>query len=713
MKKLIIAEKPSVGKDIARALGVKHNNQGYIDGNEYIVTWAMGHLVTLQEPEGYNSKYKSWELDFLPIIPEKIQLNIIPQTSKQFKTIQGLLKQASEVIIATDAGREGELVARWILEQAKSKLPIKRLWISSVTDKAIKDGFKNLKDGKKYVNLYHSAFSRAVADWLVGINATRALTTKFGASLSCGRVQTPTLAIINKREDDIRNFKSREFYSIVFTHKGVKFAQNLQNKIFDKTYVSELLKNMQGNSAKVTDVKTTQKKSQIQGYDLTTLQQDANRLYGFSAKDTLNYMQQLYERHKIVTYPRTDSKYISSDMVSTLHERIRAVNFGEFKTVATKLLKDGVYTNVFVNNAKVTDHHAIIPTEEIIDMSELGSGELKIYKLVIRKFLGAVSKPYEYEHTVITVSINDNEFIARGNVVINLGYKEVYSKELEENDEDEGQRLPMFKKGQLLEGTFAINTSKTVAPNSFTEGTLLMAMENPQIFMESDNKSLTKILKETGGLGTVATRADIIEKLFSIGVIEERGKYLSITQKGKQLLQIAPKELKSPKLTAEWEQQLYKISLGDLEKETFINEIKLYTKEIVKEIKASQSTFKHTNITNHKCEACDKQMLEIQGKKGKYLVCQDRGCGTKRNLEIITNTRCPKCYKKLVLLGNDTKQMFVCKCGHKESKEAFNERKKRESNVMNKKDIKNYMDKINKEDSKANNAFAELSKLKF
>ncbi|MCL1996772.1 MAG: DNA topoisomerase III [Defluviitaleaceae bacterium] len=711
MKKLVIAEKPSVGKDIARALGAKNSGQGYMEGKGYIVTWALGHLVTLQEPEGYSPRYKNWELDHLPIIPEKIQLTIIPQSSKQFGIIKSLLPQANEVIIATDAGREGELVARWILDFAKNKAPIKRLWISSVTEKAILDGFRNLKEGSQYVNLYNSAYARAIADWFVGINATRALTTKFNASLSCGRVQTPTLAIIAKRDGDIQAFTPKEFYQHRFIFGGVKFT--CPDRFFEKAKANEILKQLQGQKVTVKDVTAKLKKSHTAGYDLTSLQQDANRLYGFSAKETLNYTQQLYERHKVLTYPRTDSKFISADIVGTLQERVKAVNFGEYRNGASKLLKTGFYTSAFVNDAKVTDHHAIIPTEEIVDMSELGSGERKIYNLVVKKFLAMLYPPHEYEQTTVTIEVKGLTFTAKGNRVINQGYKEIYGKDIDDDEEEEdgeAQNLPVFKKAQPLDGEFTLHTGKTTPPSHFTEGTLLQAMENPVAFMEAKDGVLAKTLKETGGLGTVATRADIIEKLFNTALIETRGKHLHITGKGRQLLELAPKDLRSPVLTAQWEQQLSKIAGGELKREDFLKEIKIYTQAIIKEIKASEAIFKHTNITTTKCPDCSKLMLEIQGKKGKYLLCQDRECGHRKHLEITTNARCPKCHKRLTLAHNK----FVCQCGHKESKEAFDERRKREGDKLNKKDVQKYIQQINKKDDFKNNTLAEqLSKLKF
>ena len=697
MKKLIIAEKPSVGKDIARALGLKNNGNGYISGGEYTVTWAMGHLITLKDPEAYGEKYKKWELNTLPIIPDHMGLSVIPQTRKQFNIIKELLSKASQVIIATDAGREGELVARWILDYAGNKLPIKRLWISSVTDKAIKSGFSNLKDGKEYLNLYHSAYARAVADWIVGINATRALTTKHNASLSCGRVQTPTLAIISKREGEIRNFVPKEFYEIKFAHKNIRF-NHTNDRIFDKDKANSILNSLKKESLIIKDIKFTTKKSHIQGYDLTSLQQDANRLFDMSAKDTLAATQSLYERHKAVTYPRTDSKHITTDMIDTLAERVRAVNFGNYRDVSRKLLTKKIDAKGFANNSLVTDHHAIIPTEEAIDIGDLNNNERKIYDLIVKRFLAILLPEFQYEETKIIASVLDQNFSAKGQRTINLGYKEVYTKksDIENDNEEDSQELPAFKIGQTIEGNFSIHTGKTNPPSYFTEGTLLKDMER-------------------FGLGTVATRADIIEKLFNSALIEKNGKHIQSTGKGRQLLDLAPTDLCSPELTSRWESELLQIATGKQNKDNFLSDIKTYTHDIIKEIKQSESTFKHTNMTNHKCPSCGKNMLEIKGKKGTYLVCHDRECGERKNIEITTNARCPKCKKKLSLVGEkDKKQSFVCKCGHRENKEAFEERKKREGNKLNKKDVQKFIQKANKEDDFKNNPLADqLKGLKF
>ena len=726
MKTLVLAEKPSVGKDIARVLGCKKSANGFIEGNKYVVTWALGHLVTLCDPENYSDKYKNWKLDDLPIIPEKMELTVINQTAKQYKVVKSLLirKDITEVIIATDAGREGELVARWILNKVHLKKPIKRLWISSVTDKAILEGFKKLKDGKEYMNLYFSAQARAEADWIVGINATRALTTKFNAQLSCGRVQTPTLSIIAKREKDIRTFKAKTFYGVNFVSDGVTFTwqdfKSGSTRIFEEEYAKKIALDCKSKKGIIKEVDKKNKKSYIKGlYDLTTLQSDANKIFSFSAKETLSIMQKLYEHHKVLTYPRTDSKYISKDIVATLPERLRAVSIGEYRKHVSYILSSPIKTNTsFVDDNKVSDHHAIIPTEESADFSELSDKERKIYDLVVKKFLAVLYPPFEYEQTVIKVTVDSYTFIAKGKRVISSGYKEIYNKNIdndESTDDLKEQNLPLFKNGQSVQVQSIRQTSgQTKPPSHLTEGTLLEAMENPSGYMDNENKSLAKTLTETGGLGTVATRGDIIEKLYNSFLIEPKGNFIYTTAKGRQLLELAPEDLRSPTLTAQWEQKLNSISKGSLNKDKFLAEIKAYAKDIIKEIKTSQSTYKHDNITNQKCPDCGKLMLEVKGKKGKYLICQDRECGHKKTLESNTNARCPKCHKKLVLTGNEANKKFVCVCGHKEKVEAFEERRKKESNKLQKKDIKKYIEKINKQETSINNSLAEaLSGFKF
>ena len=573
MKKiLVLAEKPSVGRDIARVLNCNKDKNGYIEGSKYIVTWALGHLVTLADPESYGEKYKSWKMEDLPILPPKLKTVVIKKTSKQFNTVKAQLNREDvrEIVIATDAGREGELVARWILEKAHVKKPIKRLWISSSTDKAIKEGFEKLRDGRQYNNLYHSAIARAEADWFVGINGTRALTTKYNAQLSCGRVQTPTLGMILKREEEIRKFVPKEYYSIeISTKKGSSnFKMNWVDKnnnttSFNEEKVENTAKKLNNKEIKITDVKKVDKKRYSKPlYDLTELQRDANKIFGFSAKETLSIMQKLYEHHKVLTYPRTDSRYLTTDIVETLKDRVKAVNVSDYSKVCTKLLKTNIKGNKsFVDNSKVSDHHAIIPTEERVFLGDLSDKERKIYDLVVKRFLSVLCPPFEYVETTITGTCEGENFRVKGNKVVNLGFTEAYG-----DDEDEKlNTIPEILVNDVLKiEEVKVKTGKTNPPPYLNEATLLTEMEK-------------------NNLGTVATRADIIEKLFnSFSVEKKNNKELHITSKGRQLLDLAPEKLKTPSLTAEWEKKLTDISNGKANKDAFIEDIKSYTKEIVK-----------------------------------------------------------------------------------------------------------------------------------
>ncbi|MTI47635.1 MAG: DNA topoisomerase III [Firmicutes bacterium] len=724
MRTLVLAEKPSVGKDIARVLKCNRNKNGYIQGDRYIVTWALGHLVTLAEPEKYDDKYKSWKLEDLPMLPSPLRLEVIKRTGKQFGTVKSLMhrKDVREIIIATDAGREGELVARWIIDKARVNKPIKRLWISSVTDKAIKEGFNKLRDGKEYNNLYASAVARAETDWYVGMNATRALTCKFNAQLSCGRVQTPTLNMIAQRQDEINNFKPKTYYGITAYAQELKLTwqDNKSNDIrtFNKEKRDKIFKSVKGKTANVIKVDRKHKKTYSPKlYDLTELQRDANRIFDFSAKETLSIMQNLYERHKLLTYPRTDSRYLTTDIVDTLKDRLKACSFGEYKGLTSKVMKKTIRGNKsFVDNSKVSDHHAIIPTEESASLVSLSYKERQIYDLVVKRFLAVLYPPFEYEQTTITAEIGDSQFTAKGKIVKKQGWKEVYDNGYEDEEDSnlKDQILPQISEGDSIKITKLVETQgETKPPAPFNEGTLLSAMENPKRYMGGESKDLIEIIGETGGLGTVATRADIIEKLFNSHFIEQKGKSIYITSKGKQLLDLVPEDLKSPALTAEWEQKLGRIAKGKLSKNSFINEMKNYSKEVVKEIKNSDETFRHDNLTRTKCPDCGKYMLEIKNKKGKMLVCQDRSCGYRKGISRITNRRCPTCHKKLELRGKGDGQIFVCKCGFREKLSVFQEKKKNNQKVS-KREVNKYLKKQKKQkEEPINTALADaLAKLK-
>lgn len=722
MKSLVIAEKPSVARDIARVLKCSKKLNGAIEGNRYIITWGLGHLVTLADPEDYNVKYKEWKMEHLPMMPNPFKLEVIGQTGKQFSAVKNQIhrKDVEEIIIATDAGREGELVARLILEKAGSKKPIKRLWISSVTDKAISDGFAHLKNGHDYDSLYDAAMCRAEADWLVGINATRALTCKYNAQLSCGRVQTPTLAMIAKREAQIKEFKPVPFYGMTAKTGGLTLTWQDQKsksyRSFDKERMEKLVSQLRGEEAVVTAIKKTPKKTPAPLlYDLTELQRDANKKYGFSAKETLNIMQRLYENHKVLTYPRTDSRYLSSDIIPTLKDRLAACQTGPYRKMALMASKQTLPGKpAFVNDAKVSDHHAIIPTEQSAQLSHMTNEEWKIYDLVVRRFMAVFFPSFQYEQTQVTVEIAGEHFVAPGKIIKSQGWKEVYgdlqtTEDETENEEDRSlkdQTLPEIKEGDRLPELYiSMTEGKTKPPAPFNEATLLSAMENPIAFMESHDKKMAQTLGETGGLGTVATRADIIEKLFGSFLLEKRGKDIYLTSKAKQLLELVPEELKKPELTADWEMKLSRIAKGQMKKQTFMKEIEGYTQEILDEIKCGEGTFRHDNLTNTKCPRCGKRMLAVKGKNSEMLVCQDRECGYRETVAKTTNARCPVCHKKMQLRGKGESQIFVCVCGHKEKLTAFQERRKKEGAGVSKKDVQKYLKKQKEEP--VNNAFAD------
>lgn len=722
-KSLVLAEKPSVARDIANVLKCNKKGNGFLEGDKYIVTWALGHLVTLADPESYDDKYKKWNLEDLPMLPERLKLTTIKQTSKQYNAVKSQLTRndVNEIIIATDAGREGELVARWIIERAKVNKPIKRLWISSVTDKAIKEGFANLKPGKAYENLYFSAIARSEADWYIGLNATRALTTKHNAQLNCGRVQTPTVAMIAAREDEIKNFKPQTYYGIEAQTDTVKLTwqdANGNSRSFNKEKIDAIVKSLGRQDAKVMAVDRKAKKSFAPAlYDLTELQRDANKFFGYSAKETLNIMQKLYEQHKVLTYPRTDSRYLSSDIVSTLPERLKACGVGEYRSLANKVLNKPIKpSKAFVDDSKVSDHHAIIPTEGYVNFSAFNDKERKIYDLVVKRFLAVLFPAHEYEQLTVQAEIGKEKFIAKGKTVLQAGWKEVYENRFddeESTDDVKEQLLPRLEKGNVLKTKLIAQTSgQTKPPARFTEATLLSAMENPAKYLETGDKKLADTLKSTGGLGTVATRADIIDKLFNSFLIEKRrGKEIYITSKGRQLLDLVPEELRSPATTAEWEQKLELIAKGKLKKDAFINEMKQHTKEIVSEIKSSDKKYKHDNISTKSCPDCGKPMLEVNGKKGKMLVCQDRECGHRKNVARVTNARCPQCKKKLELRGEGDGQIFICKCGHREKLSAFEARRKKEGGgKVDKRSVQKYLKLQEKEAEPINNAFADLLK---
>ncbi len=717
-KTLVLTEKPSVAKDIARVLGCKKNGNGCIIGNKYIVTWALGHLVTLADPEAYDAKYKTWRMDDLPMLPNNMKLVVIGQTSKQFKAVSSLLgsNEVDKVVIATDAGREGELVARWIIKKANCRKPMLRLWISSQTDKAIREGFAALKPASQYDNLYKSAQCRAEADWLVGLNVSRALTCKHNAQLSAGRVQTPTLAMIVKREEEILKFRPKDYFTVKADFGGYtalyKDSRN-QARFFDAADAQQIANDVKGKQGMLTEVKKVYRfKAPPAAYDLTELQRDANKKYGYSAKQTLSIMQSLYETHKLLTYPRTDSRYITKDVAATLPERLKAIAVGAYKDAANAILRTKpIQTKYIVNDSKVTDHHAIIPTEQYVDLNKLSREEKHIYDLVVRRFLAVLSAPFEYDEMQVKITVGKHNFYTKGQAVKSAGWKALYDSSLADDDDDgddiRSQSLPALSQGAPVSlKEVRICAGKTTPPARYTEATLLTAMENPT--GQVDDGSLRDALKTAGGLGTPATRADIIEKLFDSFCIERRGKEIHPTSKGKQLIDIVPADLKSAELTARWEQRLSLIAKGGANDKQFVSEMRTYATALVNAVKTGDAKYKHDNMTREPCPECGKYLLEVNGKKGKMLVCQDRECGYRKSISVITNARCPECHKKLEMRGEGDKKAFFCICGYREKLTDFEKRK--ESAGAGKRDVAKYMQQQAKAKTTSNPLADQLAK---
>ncbi|SFL82866.1 DNA topoisomerase-3 [Paenibacillus sp. 1_12] len=648
MKSLVLAEKPSVAKEIARVLGCNQKQKHYMEGPKHVVTWALGHLVTLAEPEDYDAKYKAWELDQLPLLPERMKLKVIKETTPQFRAIAQLAKRndLNQLIIATDAGREGELVARWIMEEINWRKPFQRLWISSQTDKAILEGFAKLKPGRDYDNLYQSAVCRAEADWLIGLNITRALTCKYNAQLAAGRVQTPTLSMLMERENEIRAFQSKDYWLLRTQLGGFQAMwrgkQNPDGRLFDKAAADALLNRVKGADAKVAQLKMTEKSEPHPlAYDLTELQRDANRKYGFSAKQTSNLLQRLYEQYKLVTYPRTDSRYLTSDMIPTLKGRLDSICIQTYAGLVRPLLNKPLnITKRIADDSEVSDHHAIIPTEQTPLLHILSHDERRLYDLIARRFIALFYPAYRYDETAVTIDIGGESFYAKGRVTKDAGWKIVYGQEsisseqedddIRDDDSGGSQSLPKLQSGEVFKDhRSTLEKHATKPPSRYTEATLLSVMEKHK-------------------LGTPATRADIIEKLLSTDTIERKMNVLQPTGKGAQLIELVVPSLRSPELTAKWELELEHIAKGTGSMKTFLKGIREQTTAMVQVVKQSTIEYKPHNLTHSKCPDCGKNLQEIKSKRGKLLVCIDRECGYKRAGEpMLSNKRCAQCHKKM------------------------------------------------------------------
>ena len=572
--KLVIAEKPSVAFAIAKAIDVKGKKNGYIENGEYIITWCIGHLVALSDPTAYNENYGKWSFADLPIIPDTFKYKIYPDKQKQFKIVKELMhrKDISEVINACDAGREGELIFRLVYNQANCKKKYKRLWISSMEENAIRDGFNNLKDGKEYDNLYNSALCRLWADWIVGINATRLFSLLYRKTLNIGRVQTPTLALLSDRHNAISFFKPEKYYTVTLNADGINaVSSHIENKETAEKIIKSC-ENSQAICKSVSKVQKEQKPPKL--YDLTALQREANRIFGYTAKQTLDYAQALYEK-KLITYPRTDSRFLTADMKEAARD---IVTISKTVPPFDKLNKYTCNTDIVINNSKVTDHHAIIPTAELerAELSSIPNGELNILKLIICKLLCAVAESMKYDVATAIINCGGNDFTIKGKTIITNGFKDI-EKLLAASSasEDNTPTLPELKKGQTFTNAkAALSEHLTTPPTPYTEDSLLSAMEN------ANSKETTKEA-ERKGLGTPATRASIIEKLVNIGFAERKGKQIVPTKNGNLLISVLPDTLISASRTAEWENALVLISKGKADPKEFMQGIKNEVAELI------------------------------------------------------------------------------------------------------------------------------------
>lgn len=639
MKKLILAEKPSVARDIGRILNANEKKKNYLEGKNYVITWALGHLLGLKMPEDLNKKWEKWQLETLPILPKFIGTKPLPKTRSQLKTIESLVKRKdiNEIVIATDAGREGELVARWILQYVHANKKVTRLWISSQTDKAVKQGFKELKPAKKYDNLYESALARATADWLVGLNVTRALTVKYQDNLSAGRVQTPTLALVRRQEEKIEKFMPQKYYRIAL-RLGNQTAYMKQKNIYaikERDEAEKKKRHLDNFKGQIRNINSKVKREAAPLlYDLTELQREANKRYGYSAKKTLSLVQSLYEIHKVVSYPRTDSRYLSNDIKSTLMERLQAIRKYDSRAEESIKNKAKVILKKVFNDSKVTDHHALIPTEQVPNYSKFSADEQKIYNLIVSRFLGIFAQPYTVEELRVVVTFDKDEFIFVGKKVLDYGWK----------NKDASEEVALnLKKDTIVSPNFTVEEKLTTPPSPLTEAGLLAQMEK-------------------FGLGTPATRAEIIEKLVKSELMERTGHALRVTPKGKQLLNLVNKELVSPKLTAKWEKQLEDIAHGKMKSQKFIGDIKNDTKRLVSEVKNSKEDYKDFSLTKKRCPECNSFLKVRKTRDGEIYVCSNPECNYRRRKDAkVSNHRCPQCHRKMLIVEGKNGKYFRCK----------------------------------------------------
>lgn len=629
--KLVIAEKPSVAMSIAGVIGAKEKQDGCCQGNGYIVTWCVGHLIEGASPEEYDSAYAEWNLDTLPILPQEYKLVVSPNTESQFKIVKKLMNssEVTSLICATDAGREGELIFRLVYEVAGCKKPFERLWISSMETQAIKDGFNSLRPGSDYDNLFKSAYARMRADWYVGMNFSRLFSLLYENRLSIGRVQTPVVNLIVQRQLEIDNFKPVPYF-ILEADCGEFIAKSDK---YDKKEVAEALTQMcNGESGKITKLEEKQHKDNPPTlFDLTTLQRVANKTYGYTAQQVLDTIQSLYEK-KFLTYPRTDSKYLTDDMISSTEELVKNLLQSHLIDNNTKSYvdKEKICIDKVVDNSKVSDHHAIIPTATLLnkDVSDLSKTELNCLNLVIYRLIEATYIPCVYNETSVTLEVNGKEFFAKGKKVIDSGYKVIFNNLLQ-SEEENSVTLPSSVELNKEYDNVSVSMveKKTTAPKPYDDSSLLSAMENAG--KQLDDDTLKTVLKQCEGIGTPATRAGIIEKIIKTKYVERKKKALYPTQKAFALIKVVPDKIKSVELTANWEQQLDLISKGKVSDDDFLHELFIYIGNTCNECisnrkEVDKTDFKQDNIVG-KCPRCGKNVLEYP----KSFTCESgkNGCG--------------------------------------------------------------------------------------
>ena len=564
MPTLIVAEKPSVARDIARVLGVKGKGEGCLTGEKYTVTWALGHLVAICDPDEIDPAWKKWTRETLPMLPDTLKTKVLPKTRAQFSAVKKLMlaKDTEDIICATDSGREGELIFRYIYRQAGCRKPVRRLWISSMTDAAIREGFASLRPSSDYDALYASARCRSEADWLVGMNGSRAYTLRYGALLSLGRVQTPTLALVVRRDREIEAFVPRDYWELTADfgdYTGLWMdPQTKETRSFQREILEQAQADIRGRTARVREAVREMKRARPpQLYDLTTLQREANARFGFSAKKTLDLAQALYERHKLLTYPRTDSRCLPTDMAPVIPRTLGSLE-GDLAGFAARLLPQPPRPRRVYDNAKISDHHAIVPTGVPAGGKNLTADEAKLFDMVARRLVAALYPDYEYEAARVITECEGHLFKSTGTTPVQLGWREVYPKWQSEKKDEEDQKLPDLHEGDTRPVCAArIAQKKEKPPARLTAATLLGQME--QAGRDLDDEELRESMKDSG-LGTPATRAAIIERLKEVGYIREQGKTIVSTEKGRKLIDVAPEEVTSAETTGRWERALNKMA---------------------------------------------------------------------------------------------------------------------------------------------------------